>query len=192
MRPLRLLFAATFAVQFLAVAPLLAAGSEAGGVNEPIGWVFRWLNFALVFGGAGYLILRKGPAFFRGHAAAIVASIGEAARAKEEADRRLREAEEKLARLDQEVAELRAAARREAEAEAERIRSAARDEAGKTESAGMAELEAAARAARMELKAMAARLAVERAEAIIRRQISPEAHSSIFRFFLDNLARSAS
>lgn len=175
---------------FFFLAVVIHAAEEGGGEDlftAPIGWLFRWINFGLVFGGLGYLLAKKAPAFFRGRAESIVASITESAKVKEEADRKLREAEGKLQRLDQELAELRQAAQREAAAEAERIRAAAREDAQKIERAAQAEIEAAERAARMELKALAARLAVERAEALIRQQLTPQTEAALLQSFVQNL-----
>ncbi len=168
-----------------------AEGGEQNAAEEPVGTVFRWLNFALVFGAAGYLIVKHAPAWARRRAGAISASIAEAAAAQAAAEQELREAEGKLNRLDQEVAELRAAAKNESAAEAERIRARAGDEMDKIERAAQAEIEAAERAARMELKGTAAWLAVERADALIRAQITAAMQAALFRSFLDNLARSA-
>lgn len=178
----------------LAAALPVHASEEGGGDNlftAPIGWVFRWIQFVVVFGGLGYLLTKKAPAYFRHRAETIVASITESTRVKEEADRQLREAEEKLRRLDQELVEMRQAAQREAAAEAERIRQATQDEAKKIERAAHAEIEAAERAARMELKALAARLAVERAEALIRKQMTPQTEAALVQSFTQNLAGSA-
>lgn len=175
----------------LIVALPVHASEEGGGGNlftEPIGWVFRWIQFIVVFGGAGYLLAKKAPAYFRRRAETIVASITESTRVKEEAELQLREAEEKLRRLGQELAEMRQAAQREAAAEAERIRAATQDEAKKIERAAQAEIEAAERAARMELKALAARLAVERAEALIRKQMTPQVEIALLQSFTRNLA----
>ena len=176
----------------LLVLALPAHASEGGGGDNlftaPIGWVFRWIQFIVVFGGVGYLLAKKAPAYFRRRAETIVASITESTKLKEEAERELRDAEEKLRRLDQELAEMRKAAQREAAAEAERIRQATQDEAKKIERAAQAEIEAAERAARMELKALAARLAVERAEALIRKQMTPQTEAALLQSFTQNLA----
>lgn len=173
-------------------APALAA--EAGGERletTGLGWFFRWANFAIIAGGLGYLLVKKAPAAFRRHAEAIVASITEAGQGKAEAERRLWQAEEKIARLEQEVAELRAAAQRDAAAEAERIRRAAAAEAQTIARAARAETGAAERAARIELKALAARLAIERAETLLYREITPETQAALVRSFVASLARSA-
>ncbi len=175
----------------LAAAPLFAAEENQSPENSAVGWVFRWLNFLVVFGGIAYLLARFSPPYFRGRANAIVTAINDATRAREEAEQQRREAEAKLAGLDQEIAEMRAAARRDAAAEAERIRALAREETEKIERAAQAEIAAAERAARLELKALAARLAVERAEALLRVEITPRTQSALFRGFLDSLARGA-
>ncbi len=196
MKPVRRwLSLAAFASLLIAAcvaAPAFAAeGGEPNPAESPIGTVFRWLNFLLVAGAAGYLIAKKAPAFFRGRAESISASIAEAAAAKSAAEQQLQAATEKLGRLDQEVAELRAAAQRESATEAERLRGVTREEAEKIARAAKAEIEAAERTARIELKVIAARLAVERADALIRQELTAERQAALFRTFLDDLARSA-
>ena len=175
----------------LAAAPLFAAEENQSPADTPVGWVFRWLNFIVVFGGLAYALAKYTPPYFRGRTEAIVTAINDAARVRDEAGQQRREAEAKLAGLEQEIAELRAVARRDAAAEAERLRALAREEVDKIERAAQGEIQAAERAARIELKALAARLAVERAEALLRAEITPRTQSALFRGFLDSLARSA-
>jgi F-type H+-transporting ATPase subunit b len=192
--PRRWLFPALLAFLLIASVAGPALAGEAGEhdpADAPIGTLFRWLNFALVFGGLGYWIAKNAPAFFRARAEHISAAMTEAAAAKAEAERHLREAEEKLARLDQEVAWSRAAARRESAAEAERLRATTLEEVGKIARAARAEVEAAVRAARVELKALAAQAAVERADVLLRKQITAQTQAALFRLFLDDLSRSA-
>ncbi len=171
--------------------PVLA--SEEGGAtapeNTPMGWTFRIINFAILFGGLLYLLFKKAPAAFRARALGIVSAITEAKRVKDEADEQLKEAEAKLARLDQEVAELRATAKHDGVAEGERIRAMAREEEAKIQRAAEAEIAAAERAAKMELKSLAARLAVERAEAIVKGRMTPEAQAALVRAFVESLGR---
>src|SRR6266404_6158199 len=108
----------------------------------------------------GDLIAKHGGTFFRPNAKAIAASITEASAAKAEADRELREVETKIARLDQEIAEMRAAARRDTAAETERLRVSGLVEMEKIRQAARGELVAAERAAQQELRAIAASMAV--------------------------------
>ena len=177
---------------FLTALPVLAAeAAKEDPAESPTGLIFRWLNFLLVFGGAGYLIAKHGGAFFLGNAQAIAASIREATAAKAEADRELREFEGKIARLDQEVAEMHEAARRDSASEAERLRASGRAEIEKINQSARAELSAAERAAQQELRALAASLAVERAGALVRSRINSDVRAKMFRAFLGELGRSA-
>jgi F-type H+-transporting ATPase subunit b len=178
-----------FGVSF--VAPVaMAAGSEGGDpVFTPAGWVYRVFNF-LIVAGAVVWVFRKLNKPFRHRAESIAESIQQAARAREEAQQRLRQIEEKWSRIEEEVDAMRALAQKDAAAEAERIRALAREEVRKIERAADAEIESSERAARMELKALAARLAVERAESLIRTQLTPGLHEAVFRSFVQELSRS--
>jgi F-type H+-transporting ATPase subunit b len=170
--------------------PLLAQEGEASPADSTIGWVFRWLNFAIVFGAIGYFAVKKGGPYFRGRAEEIARMIAEGTRAREAAERQRQEAQAKLANIEREVAEMRAEANRDAEAEAQRLRALAREEAEKIERAAQAEIVAAERAARMELKAFAARLAVERAETLLREELTPKSEAALFQAFVQELGRS--
>jgi F-type H+-transporting ATPase subunit b len=183
---------ATALFTFLTAIPALTAegaAEESGGLTP--GVLFRWLNFAIVFGGIAYLIAKHGGSFFRANAKAIAASITEASAAKAEADRELREVETKIARLNQEIAALREAARRDSEVEAERLVASGRMEIEKIKQAARGELAASERAAQQELRAIAASMAVERAGALVRSRMNGEIRARIFHAFLGELGRSA-
>ena len=180
---------------FLAVTCLLSLSSpvlaaEEGGdiAFSPIGWTFRALNFLILAFGLGWL-MRKAPQFFRGRAARIVSAIEESRQIKDESDRLLKNSERRLAGLDREVSESRVTARQDAAAEAERIRAATREEETKVERAAQAEILAAKRAARLELKALIAQLAVARAESLLRDQVTPERQAVLMRAFVQNVGR---
>lgn len=179
------------AVLAAGAAPAWAAEEAASPFDSTIGWVFRWLNFALVFGGLGYALAKYAPAAFRRRAETIVSAITEASRAKAEAERKRAESEAKLAALDQEIAAMRATAKTEGQSEAERLRALGREEAQKVGRAADAEILAAERAARAELKSIAGRLAIEGAEAQLRKELSPASDASLFRTFVGELAGSA-
>ena len=176
----------------LAALPVLAAeGAEPDPAESTTGLIFRWLNFLLIFGGVAYMLAKHGNAFFRGNAKAIAASITEAQAAKAAADRELREVEAKIARLDQEIAELREAARRNWAVEAERLRAGGQAEIEKINQAARAELEASERAAQHQLRDVAAALSVEQAGALVSSKMNTEVRARLFRAFLDELGRSA-
>ena len=171
----------------LAAHPAFAA--EEVGEGSPLATVFQWINFAVVAGVLGWLLAKKAPGFFAARATQIASAIDEAAKVKAQADAQRREAEERLANLGHEIEEMRAAAARDAAAEAQRIQAATRDETSKIERSGQLEVEAAARGARIELRALASRLSVERAEAVLRAEITPAAEDGMFAAFLGELAR---
>lgn len=190
----RILFSVSAALLmfFLAALPLLAdEGAEPNPADTSTGVIFRWLNFILVFGGIGYLLAKNGGGFFRANAKAIASSIHEATAAKAEADRALSEVEGKISRLDQEVAEMREASRRNWSAESERLRASGAAEIEKINLAARAELGASERAAQHQLREIAATLAVERAGALVGSRMNNDVRARLFHIFLGELGRSA-
>jgi F-type H+-transporting ATPase subunit b len=172
--------------------PVLAAeGTEPDPADSTTGLIFRWLNFLIVFGGIAYLIAKHGGAFFRGNAKEIAASIVEATAVKAEADRELREVEVKVAQLDQDVAELREEARRNWAAESERLRTSGLAEIEKINLAARGELAASERAARHEVREIAASMAVERAAALVSSKMNTQIRARMFQSFLGELGRGA-
>jgi F-type H+-transporting ATPase subunit b len=184
----RIQFLATLVFALLFAVMTVHAADEGGGTQERANDIFKWINFALVAVGLFWLFGKVLPSKFRANADAISSAITKATAAKADADRHLREAEEKLARLEQEVAELRATAQREGVAEAERIRSAAQNDAQRVELAAKVEIEATERAARLELKAIAANLAVDGAESLLAKQLTPQVQEALVSAFVKGLA----
>ena len=146
------------------------------------------LNFA-VMGGVLFWASRKYlPGLFRERTSAIQKAMQEAQKASDEARRRLAEIESRLMRLDGEIGMMRDAAEREAANEEARIHAAAEEEARKiAESAGQ-EIAAAAKAARRELTAYAADLAVGLAQKQIR--VDAATDQALVREFAGQLAAS--
>jgi F-type H+-transporting ATPase subunit b len=177
-----LLIASLFAV-------MNAHAAEEGGnaATERATEVFKWINFAIVAGVILWLCLKKAPAFFGGRAEAISSAITKATGARAAADAQLREAETRLVNLQKEVTELRATAESEAAAEVARLRAATQSDGQKIAAAAKAEIEAAERAARLELKALAANLAVDGAETLLVKQLTPQAQESLISNFVKSL-----
>jgi len=163
------------------------AAEEGNATTEHANEIFKWINFAIVAGLLAWVFLKLTPPFFRKNAETISSAITKATAAKAEAERQLREAEGKLARLEQEVAQLRATAQREAAAEAERLRAVTQSDVKKVGLAALAEIEAAERAARLELKVIAANLAVDGAESLLAKQLTQQAQESLLAAFVKSL-----
>lgn len=179
-----------FALVALAVAAPVMAQEGESPADSQTGWVFRWINFAIV---AALLIwgFRKAAPAFRARQTEIAEKIAEGTRVRETAEARRREVEEKLKGLDQEIAKIRTDARLATAAEAQRLRAGAKEDAQKIERAAQAEIVAAERAARMELRSIAAQLAVEGAEVQLRSEMTPKTQSALFQGFVEELERSA-
>jgi len=123
-------------------------------------WLAVVVNFAIVVGIIAWASKKNLPAMFRNRTASIQKSLEEARKASEDANRRLGDIEARLGHLDDEIHQMRVASEKEAAAEEERIKvSAAEDARRISESAGQ-EIAAATKAARRELTAYAADLAV--------------------------------
>ncbi len=131
-------------------------------------WLSVVLNFAviaivLIWAGRKFL-----PGMFRDRTAAIQKAMREAQQASEEARAKLAQIEARLAKLDVEIAAMRDSAEKEGSAEVARIEAAAREEAHKIIVSAEQEIGAAAKAARRQLTAYAADLAVGLAKKQIR------------------------
>jgi F-type H+-transporting ATPase subunit b len=181
-----------FAVSILFVSLFAAvdanAAEETGNAaTESATEIFKWINFAIVAGVIVWVFGKLLPPVFRKKAEAISSAITTAANAKAAADAQLREAETRLANLQKEVAQLRAFAEKEAAAEVARLRAATQSDAQKIAAAAKAEIEAAERAARLELKALAANLAADGAETLLAKQLTAKAQESLISHFVKSL-----
>jgi F-type H+-transporting ATPase subunit b len=181
-----------FAVSILLVSLFAAVGANAaeetgGAATEQATEIFKWINFAIVAGAIVWVFGKLLPPGFRKKAETISTAITTAANAKAAADAQLREAETSLANLQKEVALLRALAEKEAAAEIARLRAATQSDAQKIAAAAKAEIEAAERAARLELKALAANLAVDGAETLLAKQVTAKMQGSLIGHFVKSL-----
>lgn len=181
------LWTSLFVLLLFTAAQAYAAEESSGKPPEHAMELFRWINFAILAGVLIWVFAKVLPPVFHRNAGRISSAITKATAEKDDADRRVREAESKLAHLEQEIAALRASAERESAAEGDRIRALAQTEAKKVAIAAHAEIEATERAARMELKALAAKLAVDGAESLLAKQLTPAAQDSLMDAFVKSL-----
>jgi F0F1-type ATP synthase membrane subunit b/b' len=168
------------------------AEAQEDPVEAPIGTLFKWLNFLVVFGALGYFIAKKTPPIFRARAEAIAAGITSATAAKAEAEQQLRKAEAGLAKLDEEAAAMREALKKEFADEAARLAEAGKKELEKIEHAAEVEGNAARRVARLELRALVARLATEQAAELLPQQITMAQRAALVQRFVEGLPTATS
>jgi len=171
--------------------PALVFGSQEGGQSAPSMTGWKWANFALLAGGLGYLIAKKAPAFFQGRTAQIRKGIADAAKFKADAEARAAGIEKKVAELGAEIEALRAGARKESEAEYERLREETARQFAKIQAQAEREIASAAKAARMELKTQAAELAIGLAEKQLLGRITAEAGRGLVAGFVKDLENQA-
>lgn len=131
-------------------------------------WLCMGLNFAVIAGVIVWAGKKFLPGIFRDRTAAIQKAMQEAQKASAEARQMLAEIEARLQKLDVEIGMMRDAAEKEAADEEARIKAAAVEDAHKIVAAAEQEIAAAAKAARRELTAHAADLAVGLAQKQIR------------------------
>jgi F-type H+-transporting ATPase subunit b len=121
-----------------------------------------------------YLLLRK-PAreFFRKRLASVRETLDRAAREKQGATAKMAELDARLNRLDADLREIEAQSEREAAAERARMDSEAKRDIEKIREMATREVEAAKQVALADLRAFAATTAVDLAEKMIRREMTP-------------------
>jgi F0F1-type ATP synthase membrane subunit b/b' len=137
------------------------------GLRESF-WLSDVLNFAVIAIVIAWAAKKYLPGMFRDRTAAIQKAMLEAQKASEEARAKLAEIEARLAKLDVEIAAMRDAAEKEGAAEEARIQAAALEDGRKIVISAEQEIAAAAKAARRQLTAHAADLAVALAQKQIR------------------------
>jgi len=145
------------------------------------------LNFLGVFAFFYFLLKARLPQAFRERTAAIQKNIKDAEIASADAAQRLSEIESRLAKLDSEVAGIRASAEGDAAAEEQRIKQAAEEDKQKIIAAAQTEIAAIARSARRELKSYAASLAVDLAAREIR--VDEPTDQALVRDFVGQLGK---
>ena len=158
-----------------------------GLTNNQAYWLCFGLNFAVIFFAIAGLMRKTLPGYFKGRTTTIQKGIEEARQMSEDARRRLAEVEARLSRLDTEIAGMRREADENAKAEERRLLAAGEEERRRIVSSAEQEIEMAANAARRELKAYVAELAVELAEKKIR--VSKDTDEALVRTFTTQMGK---
>lgn len=166
---------------------VLASGGEEGGWRSiwDLGW--RIANFAILAGVLFYYARKPAVNAIRNSIESVKTLLKEARESRKASEARMKEAEEKLAGVDREISELLESARKEGEAERERIlaEAAKAQEKLKTETALAIEQEL--KKAKDILRMEAADAAVALAEEVISRNITPEDQARFVTEYLEKL-----
>jgi len=171
-----------------------AAAPEAKeeGKKESRELLYKFINLSLLVGALAYILRKPLGQFFAQRSASIRHALEEGREALEASQAKLKTVEEKLQHLEEEIAAFKASAQREMEAELQRLKQAAAEEAEKILQSARAQTELAVRAARLDLKSYAATQAVELAEQIIRQRLDEAGRKKLVSDFLKEVKESRS
>jgi F-type H+-transporting ATPase subunit b len=153
----------------------LAAGGSDHQVDSGVilkDFVWRCINFAVLIGLLVYFVRKPIRNALQNRRAEIEKTLADAAAARDAAEARAKEYQEKLAKAAAEIESIYAAIRREGELERDKILASAREMAAKIELEADAKAASAVARARLELRAEAARLAVQLAEELLAKNVT--------------------
>lgn len=149
--------------QYRMSAPVVKIGAMLGMKPETAANVFTIFNLVILFGAIGYGLMKVLPKAFRNRSTAIQKHLVDARTATEEATARLSSVEDRLAKLDDQIAAMRAQAEADAARDEQRILASVEDEKNKILAAAEADIQSATTLARREIQKYAAELAIEQA-----------------------------
>ena len=141
--------------------------------------LIKFVNLGIVLGILFFFLSKPVKAFFKNRARQIEEDLSAAARAREEAEKRLDEVKQEVAELESRVEEIKAKAVEEGETEKQRLISQAEHEAGRLISNAEREIENRIKTGKAKLKSYATRLAVEKARAMIQQDLSDSENNKI-------------
>ena len=138
-------------------------GTMMGMSTEAAATTFEVLNFAVLALAIGWFLVKTLPKTFRNRTSSIQKELVDARSATEEASLRLSGVEARLAKLDDQIAEMKAQAEKDAIIEEQRMRTAVADEKVRILAAADQEIASASLTAQRTLQKYAAELAIEQA-----------------------------
>ena len=165
------------------VSALFAAEDTAPGHEE----LLKWINFAILIAALGYFLRKPLGSFFTDRLGSIRKGLDEGRRALEASEARLAAIEEKLRNFERELGEFRVSSERQMEAERQRLKEAAEREADRIMDFARSQIDAAARAAKLDLRRFTAGQALELAESLIRARLDEGARHRLVKRFVETM-----
>jgi F-type H+-transporting ATPase subunit b len=164
-----------------------ATGAEAG---DP--WlVWKWINFAILAVGLGYLIGKAAPAYFQSRRTEIQNALTEATREIKDAEAKAADLDLRLSKIQTEIEHLRGEARSAMANEGDRIRQETEKHLKRIEEQTQQEITLMTRAAREDLRKFSAGLALDLAEQRIRTRMTAGAEAALVDRFVSDLSHRA-
>ena len=154
--------------------------------------VWKWANFAILAIGAGYLLGKHLPTFFKNRTTEIQKDITEAQQQKLAAEKRTAEMDARLRSLGADIEKFRSEAKIEMEQEAVRIRQETAHQIEKFQRQAEQEIESKGNLASKELREYAAKLALDLAEQRIRTRLDAATEAGLVDDFTKDLQQQGS
>jgi F-type H+-transporting ATPase subunit b len=145
------------------------------------------INLVLLIAVLVYFLRKPLGQFFSTRSREIEEGLEKGRKALESAQAQLAAADEKLRNVEGEITELKEAAARETEAERERMRRLAEQEAQRIIDSARSVIESTAQAAKLDLRRFAARQAGELAEELLRQRLNDASRDRLVARFLEDL-----
>jgi F-type H+-transporting ATPase subunit b len=168
----------------VAATPLLAA--ESGPAENSSLEMWKWVNFLILAGLIGWLIVKQGGPALAARSREIGEGLAAGEKAKAEADARAAEVQAKLSTLAAEIASMQAGAREELARESDRIRAESQKEIARIHQQLEQEVASAGKIARLEVQRFAAKLAIDLAEQKVRARMTPDVQAALLQGFVDD------
>jgi F-type H+-transporting ATPase subunit b len=149
--------------------------------------LFEFINFAIIALAIVIPLARIMPKMIRKRKETLRHDLESARKVTEDANTRLSAVEQKLARLDQEIAEIRANVEEESKNDEARIKSSIEEERGRIVAAAEQEIATAAAQAKRSLRHFAANLAIEQASKQL--VLTPETDRALIAQFVSDSAK---
>jgi F-type H+-transporting ATPase subunit b len=174
-----------------ASSPEAAAEEKGGSEKHEPSPIYRWINFAILVGGLGYVLRKPLAQFFAERSGSIKKSLEEGRKALTAAEKQLNAVEQKLQHFEEAMAAFRAAALKEMEGEHQRLRQATAQEAEKMMESVRVQMDVANKQARLELKLYAAEQAVELAGKMVAQRMDDTRQRRLVSQFVERLGTGA-
>lgn len=164
----------TLIILLISTVVYAAEGHEAAPSLFSLDFLFRLINFAILFGGLGFILSKPLKNFLKQRSQNVRQAIEEAKKAKADAESKARFYEEKLSQLEADVAAMMEQFKKEAEEEKLRIVKEAEEQIEKTKERMQKSLEQEKLRIKEEVMREAANMAVILAEEMIKKNLTIE------------------
>ncbi len=163
------------------------AAAEEHAAESPLTVVFRWVNFAILFGALGYLLRKPAREFFEGRSRDITSGLERASQAQQTAEQRIIDIEKRLGRLSVDIAALKTEAEQESAVEREKVIAEAKLEVERVVEQSRQEVQRFARTAEREIKESLAELVVDKAGNALRTEMTEDDQKRVIIRFIEKL-----